>query len=52
MVMNGEAAFQIMGDWAKGEFLAAGKKLGKDFLCSSLQVKASYIMLTALRCLE
>jgi len=22
MVMNGEAAFQIMGDWAKGEFLA------------------------------
>ena len=35
MVMNGEAAFQIMGDWAKGEFLAAGKKPGKDFLCSS-----------------
>ena len=35
MVMNGEAAFQIMGDWAKGEFLAAGKVPGKDFLCSS-----------------
>jgi glucose/mannose transport system substrate-binding protein len=35
MVMNGEAAFQIMGDWAKGEFLAAGKEPGKDFLCSS-----------------
>lgn len=34
MVMNGEAAFQIMGDWAKGEFLAAGKKPGTDFLCS------------------
>lgn len=33
MVMNGEAAFQIMGDWAKGEFLAAGKVPGKDFLC-------------------
>jgi glucose/mannose transport system substrate-binding protein len=33
MVMNGEAAFQIMGDWAKGEFLAAGKKPGTDFLC-------------------
>jgi len=33
MVMNGEAAFQIMGDWAKGEFLAAGKEPGKDFLC-------------------
>ncbi|MFK7901518.1 MAG: ABC transporter substrate-binding protein [Nitratireductor sp.] len=35
MVMNGEAAFQIMGDWAKGEFLAAGKAPGKDFLCAS-----------------
>ena len=35
MVMNGEAAFQIMGDWAKGEFLAAGKKPGVDFLCAS-----------------
>jgi len=35
MVMNGEAAFQIMGDWAKGEFLAAGKVPGKDFLCVS-----------------
>jgi glucose/mannose transport system substrate-binding protein len=34
MVMNGEAAFQIMGDWAKGEFLAAGKKPGTDFLCA------------------
>lgn len=35
MVMNGEAAFQIMGDWAKGEFLAAGKVPGEDFLCAS-----------------
>ena len=34
MVMNGEAAFQIMGDWAKGEFVAAGKKPGTDFLCA------------------
>jgi len=34
MVMKGDAAFQIMGDWAKGEFLAAGKKPGVDFLCS------------------
>lgn len=33
MVMNGEAAFQIMGDWAKGEFLASGKVPGEDFLC-------------------
>lgn len=36
MVMNGEAAFQIMGDWAKGEFLAAGKVPGEDFLCASV----------------
>lgn len=34
MVMKGDAAFQIMGDWAKGEFLAAGKKPGVDFLCA------------------
>lgn len=34
MVMRGEAGFQIMGDWAKGEFLAAGKKPGTDFLCA------------------
>ncbi len=34
MVMNGEAAFQIMGDWAKGEFKAAGKVPGKDYLCA------------------
>ncbi|MDP4992405.1 MAG: ABC transporter substrate-binding protein, partial [Marivita lacus] len=36
MVMNGEAAFQIMGDWAKGEFIAAGKAPGEDFLCASV----------------
>lgn len=35
MVINGEAAFQIMGDWAKGEFIAAGKEPGEDFYCSS-----------------
>ena len=33
MVINGEALFQIMGDWAKGEFLNAGKTPGEDFLC-------------------
>ena len=35
MVMNGKAGFQFMGDWAKGEFLAAGKVPGKDFLCAA-----------------
>jgi len=34
MVINGTAAFQVMGDWAKGEFLAAGKKPGTDFVCA------------------
>ncbi|MGH1415415.1 MAG: ABC transporter substrate-binding protein [Pelagimonas sp.] len=33
MVINGEAGFQIMGDWAKGEFINAGKVPGDDFLC-------------------
>jgi glucose/mannose transport system substrate-binding protein len=35
MVMQGKAGFQFMGDWAKGEFLAAGKAPGKDFLCAA-----------------
>ncbi len=34
MVIQGKAAFQFMGDWAKGEFLVAGKKPGKDFVCA------------------
>ena len=33
MVMNGKAAFQIMGDWAKGEFSNAGLKPGVDYYC-------------------
>jgi glucose/mannose transport system substrate-binding protein len=33
MVINGKAAMQFMGDWAKGEFTAAGKKPGKDYVC-------------------
>lgn len=33
MVIDGQAAMQIMGDWAKGEFAAAGKVPGKDYLC-------------------
>ncbi|SCW89019.1 carbohydrate ABC transporter substrate-binding protein, CUT1 family [Rhizobium mongolense subsp. loessense] len=33
MVASGKAAMQVMGDWAKGEFLAKGMKPGVDFLC-------------------
>ncbi|WP_341685540.1 ABC transporter substrate-binding protein [Limnohabitans sp.] len=35
MVIKGEAGMQLMGDWAKGEFQAAGKKPGADFGCSA-----------------
>lgn len=35
MLIQGKAGFQLMGDWAKGEFLAAGKVPGKDFLCAA-----------------
>ncbi len=41
MVMQGKAGFQFMGDWAKGEFVAAGKKPGKDFLCAAAPGTAS-----------
>ena len=50
MVMNGEAAFQIMGDWAKGEFLAAGKVPASISCALRLRVTATSITLTALRC--
>ena len=33
MVIEGKAGMQIMGDWAKAEFTAAGKKPGVDYEC-------------------
>ncbi len=33
MVITGKAGFQIMGDWAKGEFVAANQTAGKEFGC-------------------
>jgi len=33
MVISGKAGFQMMGDWAKGEFLKAKQVPGKDFIC-------------------
>jgi glucose/mannose transport system substrate-binding protein len=33
MVINGKAGMQIMGDWAKSEWTAAGKVAGKDYQC-------------------
>ncbi len=35
MVIKGQAGMQFMGDWAKGEFLAAGKKPEADFVCTA-----------------
>ncbi|MDJ0912288.1 MAG: ABC transporter substrate-binding protein [Desulfobacterales bacterium] len=32
MVIQGKAAMQFMGDWAKGEFTAAGKTPGVDYV--------------------
>ncbi len=32
-VINGEAAAQVMGDWAQGEFALAGQKAGEDYNC-------------------
>lgn len=34
MVIQGRAAFQFMGDWAKGEFIDAGQLPGRDFACT------------------
>ncbi|ANP85168.1 ABC transporter substrate-binding protein [Rhizobium leguminosarum] len=33
MVIKGDALLQVMGDWAKGEFVAAKKTPDTDFLC-------------------
>ncbi len=41
MVIQGQAGFQFMGDWAKGEFLAAGKAPGTDFICAAAPGTAS-----------
>ncbi|HSD33970.1 MAG TPA: ABC transporter substrate-binding protein [Alphaproteobacteria bacterium] len=44
MVMNGQAGMQIMGDWAKGEFAAAGKVGDKDYICAPTPSKTGYIL--------
>jgi len=32
-VIKGDALLQVMGDWAKGEFINAKKSPGTDFMC-------------------
>ncbi|TNF45455.1 carbohydrate ABC transporter substrate-binding protein [bacterium] len=44
MVIKGEAAMQFMGDWAKGEFTAAGKKPGVDYLALPMPDTGKYFL--------
>jgi len=42
LVITGEAAAQVMGDWAKGEFIAAGLTPGEDYGCTIMP--GGYVM--------
>jgi glucose/mannose transport system substrate-binding protein len=42
LVITGKAAMQVMGDWAKGEFLAANQVPDKDFGC--VVMPGGYVM--------
>ncbi len=45
LLVTDKAGFQIVGDWAKGEFLVAGKTAGKEFGCfQGWGPKASYMV--------
>jgi glucose/mannose transport system substrate-binding protein len=45
MVVTGRAGVQIMGDWAKGEFSAAGQVAGRDFGCfAGFDPKSPYLV--------
>lgn len=46
-VIRGEAAMQFQGDWANGEFSAAGLKPGVDYICTSAPGHGhTYVFLT------
>ena len=44
MVITGKAAVQIMGDWAKGEFIAAGMTPGNEYGCTVINAENGYII--------
>ena len=45
MLISGKAGVQIMGDWVKGEFIAANQTAGKDFGCfAGFGPKAPYVV--------
>ncbi|WP_085899082.1 ABC transporter substrate-binding protein [Kiloniella majae] len=46
MVITGKAAMQIMGDWAKGEFISAGQKAGVDYGCIPAVIPQSPYMIS------
>ena len=41
LVIQGKAGFQVMGEWAKGEFIAAGQTAGKEYGCAILSNKGT-----------
>lgn len=45
MLIAGRAGFQVMGDWAKGEFTNAGQQPGRDYGCiPGLRPDSPYLM--------
>jgi len=45
MLISDEAGFQVMGDWAKGEFKQADQKIGVDYSClPGLREDAPYVL--------
>jgi glucose/mannose transport system substrate-binding protein len=45
LLINNKAGFQVMGDWAKGEFKQAGKEIGKDYGCiPGLRADSPYVL--------
>ncbi|WP_152046298.1 ABC transporter substrate-binding protein [Aureimonas psammosilenae] len=44
MVITGKAGVQIMGDWAKGDFIAAGMTPGQDAGCAFVPGNGGFVM--------
>jgi glucose/mannose transport system substrate-binding protein len=44
MVITGQAGVQLMGDWAKGEFIAAGLTPGEEYGCTVVSEENGYIL--------
>ena len=44
MIITGKGAMQVMGDWAKGEFIAAGQTVGKEYGCAVIGAGGGYVI--------